>query len=195
MHRDLKKFLRSQIMKLTRRAGLVGITLSAAAILATTATLATTAASAAPTTPAIHRCTSGNTRVWLGSPGDGFAGGIAWQIEISNIGHHACTLFGYPGVSVVNGSGHQVGLPAAHAGHVTTVTIQPGGTSHVVLIVHDAGIVCPGHEVHGSSLRVFAPNQFNSELTPLSVAVCRHKVNMDVDAVHPNAGIPGFTAA
>jgi hypothetical protein len=183
-------------MKLTKRARLFGVGIGAATIVATTAGLAATTASAAPSSPALHRCFANAMRVWTGSPGDGFAGGTAWQLQISNIGRHACTLFGYPGVSAVNGAGHQVGLPASRrSSSEPLVTLSPGGTTHVVLIVHDAGIVCPGQAVGGVQLRVFAPNQFNAEVTPFSVEVCKHKVNMDVDAVHPGAGIPGFSGS
>ena len=184
-------------MKFTRRAGLVGVALSAAAILATTATLATTAASAAPAapaSPAISACNSAHTTVWTGSPGDGTLGHTYWQLEISNTGRHACTLFGYPGVSVLNGVGHQVGLPASHSGPKSLVTIPAGGTAHVVLVITDPGIVC-AHPVHGNLLRVFAPGQFHAELTPFSVSVCPHTVTMRVDAVHAGAGIPGFSAS
>lgn len=180
-------------MKLTRRAGLVGIALSAAAILAATATLATGAA-AAPSSPAVPSCTSNHMTVWTGSPGDGAAGHIFFQLQISNVGHHACTLFGYPGVSVLNSGGHQVGLPASHSGPKFLVTIPAGGTAHVLLTVTDPFIVC-AHPVHGSELRVFAPNQFNAERTPFSVLVCPHTVTLHVDAVHPGAGIPGFSAS
>jgi hypothetical protein len=133
--------------------------------------------------------------VWTGSPGDGFAGGAAWQVEISNIGHHACTLFGYPGVSELNGSGHQVGLPAAHGGPKALVVIPAGGTAHVVLIVHDTGIACPNSAVQGTLLRVFAPGQTKAEMTPFAISVCKHAVNLGVDAVHAGAGIPGFSAS
>jgi len=132
--------------------------------------------------------------VWTGQPGDDAAGHSFWQLQISNIGHHACTLFGYPGVSVVNNNGHQVGLPAGHIGARSLVTLPAGGTAHVVLVVTDPLIVC-AHPVHGSFLRVFAPNQFHAEKTPFSVSVCPHRVTLHVDAVHPGAGIPGFSAS
>lgn len=132
--------------------------------------------------------------VWTGQPGDAAAGHSYWQLQISNIGHHACTLFGYPGVSVLNGSGHQVGLPASHSGPKSLITLPAGGTAHVVLRVTDPFNVC-AHPVHGSLLRVFAPGQFHAELTPFSVAVCPHQVTMHVDAVHAGAGIPGFSTS
>jgi hypothetical protein len=178
-------------MKLTKRAGLLGATIGAAAMLATTGALA---ASAAPSGPATPRCTSASMAVWTGFPGDDAAGHSFWQLQISNVGHHACTLFGYPGVSVANGSGHQVGLPASHSGPKALVTIPAGGTAHVVLKVTDPFIVC-SHPVHGSQLRVFAPGQLHAKLTPFSVRVCPHSVTLHVDAVHPGAGIPGFSAS
>jgi hypothetical protein len=180
-------------MKLTQHASLVGVSIGAAAILATTAALATTA-SAAPSSPAVPRCTSANMTVWTGQPGDDAAGSSFWQLQISNVGHHACTLFGYPGVSVVNNSGHQVGLPAGHSGSKSLVTLPAGGTAHVVLRVTDPTIVC-AHPVDGSLLRVFAPGQFHAKTTPFSVSVCPHRVTLHVDAVHAGAGIPDFSTS
>jgi hypothetical protein len=132
-------------------------------------------------------------RLWTGEPGDGSLGHVAFEVEISNIGHHACTLRGYPGVSELNGNGKQVGRPASHSGPKSLVTIPVGGTSHFVLIVANAGIVCPGHQQHGTELRVFPPNQFKPERTPFFIDVCPHAVTMQVDAVHARAGIPDYS--
>jgi hypothetical protein len=176
---------------IARRRAAIGIGAVAATLLAGTATLAATAASAAPSTPAISRCTSPNTTVWTGEPGNGTAGSIYFELEISNTGNHACTLFGYPGVSAVNGTS-QVGLPASHSGPASVVTVPARGTAHVVLRVTDPGAVCV-HPVTGHELRVFAPGQFNAETTPFTVSVCPHNVTMHVDAVHANAGIPNFS--
>ncbi len=172
---------------------LVAAGLSAGALLVGGgAALTATAASAAPSAPATPACISSNLTVWTGSPGDDALGHSFWQVQISNVGHHACTLFGYPGVSAVNSSGHQVGKPAGHSGHKATVTIPAGGTSHFVLSVTDPFIVC-AHPVHATDLKVFAPGQFHAESTPFSVSVCRSKVTLRVDAVHAGAGIPGHT--
>ncbi len=167
----------------------------AATLLAGTATLAAAAAASAapssPAGPAIPRCVSSNTTVWTGFPGDGTAGSIYYEIEISNIGKHTCTLFGYPGVSAVNGN-TQVGLPASHSGSKSVVTIPASGTAHFLLRVIDPGAVC-AHPVSGNDLKVFAPGQFKAETTPFSVSVCPHNVTLHVDAVHANAGIPNFS--
>ncbi len=178
-------------MKLNRLIA-AGVGTAGAVVLATTATFAATAASAAPArlaAPAAAACVSSSLTVWTGSPGDGAAGHSFWQVEISNVGHHACGLLGYPGVSVLNGAGHQVGLPAGHGGSKPLVTIAAGGTAHFVLTVTDAPIVC-AHPVHGVLLKVFAPGEFKALLTPFSVSVCPHSVTLNVDAVHPGTGIP-----
>jgi hypothetical protein len=183
------------VMNLTARVSrrlAAGIGLACAAIALPTAALASSAAASAPSATAAAACRGASTEVWTGQPGDGTAGTSFFQLEISNIGHHACTLFGYPGVSAVNGSGKQVGLPASHSGNKALITIAPGGTAHVVLAVTDPGAVC-AHPVSGSELRVFAPGQTNSHRTPFAVSVCPHQVTLHVDAVHAGAGIPFFS--
>jgi hypothetical protein len=137
-------------------------------------------------------CGAASTQVWLGLPGDGTAGAVFYQLEISNVGHSTCSLFGYPGVSAVNGNGRQVGLPASHSGVRHTVILRPGATSHVVLAVGDAGAFC-AHPVQAAQLRVFPPNQTHSQLVELRVQVCPHRVTMHVLPVRPGTGIPNFT--
>src|SRR5262249_32919106 len=156
--------------------------------------LAATGALAAPSAPSAPRCSASHLTVWTGQPGDAAAGHAFFQVEISNIGHSACSLFGYPGVSLLNGSGHQVGLAASHSGPKSTVVIGPGGTSHFVLSVADPFIVC-AHPVKGNVLRVFAPGSFKANETEFSARVCPHKVTLHVDAVHAGAGIPGFSTS
>jgi hypothetical protein len=187
-------------MKLTQRATrclAFGAGAAATAILAVSAALAATTASAAPASPAgaaSPACTSAQTSVWTAQPGDGTAGSTYWQLEISNVGHHACSLYGYPGVSAIKGNGAQVGLPASHSGSKSVVTIPVGGTAHVVLRVIDPGAVC-SHPVSGQELKVFAPGQFKAETTPFAVSVCPHNVTLHVDAVHAGAGIPNYSTS
>ncbi|HUC60024.1 MAG TPA: DUF4232 domain-containing protein [Streptosporangiaceae bacterium] len=175
----------------SRRRLTFAIGAAAATLIAGTATLAAAAASAAPASPAIPQCVSHNTTVWTGLPGNGTAGSVYYELEISNIGRHACTLYGYPGVSAVNGT-TQVGLPAGHSGAKSVVTVPAGGTAHVVLRVTDPGAVCT-HPVTGHELKVYAPGQFHAETTPFTVSVCPHNVTLHVDAVHANAGIPNYS--
>jgi hypothetical protein len=143
---------------------------------------------------ATARCFASATTVWTAQPGNGAAGTTYWDLEFSNTGHHPCTLFGYPGVSASDSSGHTVGIPAMHSGTKVHVTIPPGGTAHVVLGVVDTGAVCGQHPLKAQFLKVYAPGQFAYHLTPFAVQVCPHRSTMRVDAVHPNAGIPGSSS-
>jgi hypothetical protein len=187
-------------MKLTSPAGrrlAVGVSLACAAVLLPAAALAASGGHAAQSRVTAARvvaapCHAAATEVWNAAQSNGAAGTIYWEFEISNIGHSACTLFGYPGVSEINIHGHQVGLPATHSGTKLLVTLAPGGTSHFLLAVHDAGAFCV-HPVTGSTLRVFPPGQKTSQLIEFPEAMCPHKSTMHVDAVHPGTGIPFFS--
>ena len=181
-------------MKFTRRAASLTVGLGVAAMLATTGTLAATGALAAPSAPRAAQCSPSHLTLWTGQPGDAAAGHAFFEVELSNVGHSACSLFGYPGVSLLNANGHQVGLPAGHSGARSTVVIARGGTAHFVLTVTDPGIVC-AHPVKGNVLKVFAPGTFHANLTEFSASVCPHKVTLHVDAVHAGTGIPGFSTS
>ena len=180
-------------MKFTRRAARLTVGLGAAAMLTASGAIAATGALAAPNAPAAQ-CTPNHLTVWTGQPGDAAAGHDFFQVQISNVGASTCTLFGYPGVSLLNNSGHQVGLPASHSGAKATVVLAPGSTSHFVLTVTDPFIVC-AHPVKGSILRVFAPGAFHANQTEFAASVCPHNVTLHVDAVHAGTGIPGFSTS
>src|SRR5215472_16158962 len=69
---------------------------------------AASAASAAPAvTPA---CSTGNLSVWVDvDQSSGAAGTITYPLELTNVSGHACTVFGYPGVSALRPNGKQLG--------------------------------------------------------------------------------------
>jgi hypothetical protein len=184
-------------MSLTSRLGrrlAVGIGLATAAVLLPAAALASSAAPVASdaASQAASRCHSAQTRVWFGLPADDATGHSFFQVQISNIGHAACTFRGFPGVSALNSHGNQVGRPASHHGHRVSVTLQPGGTAHFVLVVVSASLVC-NHPVQATDLRVFPPGQFAAQSIPLATQACAGKSVLSVDSVHSGAGIPGFT--
>jgi len=170
--------------------------------LATAAALLPAAALAAPSSPvasarsAAHQttrpCTSVHSRVWFGQPADHAAGHAYFQLQISNIGHSTCMFWGYPGVSALNSHGRQIGHAASHTGFRLSVTLKPGATTHMVLVVTDASAVC-SHPVQATEIRVFPPGQFHSQNVPLPTRQCIGRSVLSVDSVHPGTGIPGFT--
>lgn len=166
-----------------------GIALIMTAVL-TPAASAHTASSAA-----VSRCSAANTQVWLGDGlGGGVAGGVYYPLEFSNIGHRACTLAGYPGVSAYRGAS-QVGPAATRTGQRHgTVRLAPGATAHALLRITDWGVLC-SHEVVADGLRVFAPGQASSEPIPFSFGACAHRGVLSVGPVRAGVGIPGYTTS
>jgi hypothetical protein len=171
-----------------------GVGLTAAAILLPTAALASSAASSS-TAKASHpaaTCAAVNTKVWYGVPAGVATGHSFVEVQLSNVGHTTCSFFGYPGVSALNSHGIEVGKPASHAGPKITVTLARGETAHFVLTITDASLICM-HPVQATQIRVFPPGQFHAQRVPLATRQCIGRSVMQVDAVHPRAGIPDFS--
>ena len=120
-------------MKPTTRAarrGLAALALTAAAVAIPTTALAASGSPAKPAAAARAaaaaippRCGTAALTAWLGIPGDGYAGGVGYQLELSNTSNHTCSLYGFPGVSALAPGGHQLGR-AANRGHA--VAQSPG---------------------------------------------------------------------
>jgi Domain of unknown function (DUF4232) len=108
-------------------------------------------------------CPPGTLRVKLGLT-EGYAGGVYQVISFTNASSAACTLYGYPGVSLVTGPPYtQVGLAAKRntTPPVKLVTLAQGMAAIAVLQIVDArnypASTCG--PVQATNLRVFPPNQ------------------------------------
>jgi hypothetical protein len=176
---------------LRRLAIAVGVTSAAVLGVATAATAA--AGQPAASFPA---CATSQLTGWLGVPGNGAAGSVYYQLQLSNIGTSSCTLFGFPGVSAVNGSsGHQLGRAARrdYAKPATTQVLAPGATVHSLLRITDPGAIgCPTATATG--LKVYPPNQFAALFVPFRFQTCTGPYrNLTVRVVRHGAGIPGYS--
>jgi len=149
-----------------------------------------------PRVLAVAGCTSSSTTTWLGlGNGGGTLGTTFYPVEFSNTGRVACSLFGYPTVFAVSGAGRQIGLPSVAHGRRQLVVLQPGQTAHVVLGILDAGVLSGCQPRNGAFLKVVVPGQITATFIPsFTFTACANKSVLRVDAVHPRAGIPGFTA-
>jgi uncharacterized protein DUF4232 len=149
---------------------------------------------AAPASAA--RCTTAHLEIWLGlGEGGGTLGSVYYPLEFSNVGHHACTLNGYPGVSGFRTGGGQAGPGASRNGQPhATVTLAPGATAHAILRVVDAGALCSS-PVTAVGLKVFPPGARRSQSIDFSFAACPHSGVLIVGPVRAGVGIPGFTTS
>ncbi|MFI5897475.1 DUF4232 domain-containing protein [Actinoplanes sp. NPDC051513] len=168
-----------------REVGLICASTSPAPAPATTAPPPVTAA---PTTPppasageaggetGTPRCHTADLKVSIGQ-GEGAAGTLYTALVFKNATKHACTLFGYPGVSWVAGNdGHQVNVPFTRNSVDTksTVTLKPGAVAHATLATHDVGFFdaakCKPVDVRG--FRVYPSNETRAVFVALPTQVC-----------------------
>jgi Domain of unknown function (DUF4232) len=130
-----------------------------------------TPAAAAPSSPAAGTaCATSALRIKLG-PSDGYAGGVYQTIDFTNTSGSTCTLFGYPGVSLVTGPPYkQLGAPAKRSTSTSPrlVTLAPGATAHAVVQIVDAlNFPSPSCEpAKAAALKVYPPNQFTAVYLP-----------------------------
>ena len=182
-----------------RRTIIAGSIAAAAVALPTVALASSAASETAARTTAVHRCYQSELHAWLGVPGSGAAGSTYYELELSNVSHQTCTLYGYPGVSALT-SGVQDGSAADRgASHPKTlVYLAPGATAHVILQIADVGAYSPAacQPVTANELRVFAPGDFASLLVPFSFPACSSAgpVYLGVTTTLPGTGIPGYSS-
>jgi hypothetical protein len=164
-----------------RRVAAIAAGVAATGLIVATAAFATTSSGAARTSAAsVPACTAFGLGAWLAvGQGNGAAGTIFYPLELTNLSGHACSLFGFPGVSAVNLQGKQLGNPAnwEHTSTPRTVILAPGATAHTMLAYHDAAVTTePGcHPVNSAVLlRVFPPGQHTSTPAEYDLQSCSH---------------------
>jgi hypothetical protein len=149
--------------------------IGAVVIAAVASTRTSPALAASASTP---RCQTSGLVVWLNTQGNGAAGSVYYQLELTNLSGHGCTLFGYPGVSAVDLGGQQVGSAASrNAAHTPRlITLGNGKTATVVLRIADAdnfpASMC--RPVTAAGLRVYPPKQTAPRLVPFPFRACSH---------------------
>ena len=108
-------------------------------------------------------CATSSLNVTLGAP-SGYAGGVYQTIVFTNTSGATCTLYGYPGVSLVSAPPYtQIGLAAQRGGTapVKLITLATGASANAVLQIVDAlnfGSATCG-PTKAAFLRVYPPNQ------------------------------------
>jgi hypothetical protein len=138
---------------------------------------ATTADTAPAGAAAISGCPTSTLHLSFVS-GQG-AGGTAYlTYALTNVGRQTCTLFGYPGVSILNAAGHIVQHPAQRGGiqapnRVRLVTLAGGRQARFIVTSSDV-IPSPGctHAFTGTTLQVFPPNQRQALSVPRPGQFC-----------------------
>jgi len=156
-----------------------------------TPAVAAPSSSSAPAGP--PACPTSSLQVKLGV-GQGYAGGVYVVIDFTNTGASTCSLFGYPGVSLVKGPPYtQIGLAAKRS--TTTpkklVTLAPGATANALLQIVDA-LNYPSAScgpTKATALKIYPPNQTEPVYLPNTSSGCTKPVQiMYIGAVRPGSG-------
>src|SRR5690349_548150 len=71
---------------------------------------------------ALPECSTKNLRASVGGQ-DAGAGNIYTTLVLRNVGHGACVTRGYPGVSLVDSKGHQIGKAAVRVAAPTKLIV------------------------------------------------------------------------
>jgi uncharacterized protein DUF4232 len=124
------------------------------------------------------KCPTSGLVVWVNTDGDGTAGSIYYKLEFTNLSGASCTLTGYPGVSGIDLSGHQLGSAGGHdtSTAARTVTLANGATKTATLRVVEAGNFPSAqcHMTEAAGVRVYPPNQTASKIVPFPFYACTH---------------------
>jgi len=131
-----------------------------AATTAAKTVVADTTLTPAKETP-LTTCNSDELTLTTASSNANGAGTLALSLVLTNSGKRTCILGGFPGVSLVNDNGNQIGKPADRATNYTekTLTLKPGDSSTTTLTYTAEGNYDPGTCTDGATkLRVYPPN-------------------------------------
>jgi hypothetical protein len=105
------------------------------------------------------------------------AGSSFYPIELTNVSASPCTMYGYPGVSLVTSvRGGPVGAPATRnpARHAVLLTLAPGETASALLQVASAASFPASRckPVTARWLKVYPPGQYSALYYGFRVTAC-----------------------
>jgi len=124
----------------------------------------------------------------------GYAGGVYVVIDFTNTSGSTCTLYGYPGVSLVSGPPYtQIGLAAKRSTSTPKklVTLTSGATAHALLQIVDALNYPPAScgPTKATALKVYPPNQTVPVYLPNTSNGCTKPVQiLSIGTVQPGSG-------
>jgi ABC-type transport system substrate-binding protein len=103
-------------------------------------------------------CTADTLSGELGPPNSG-AGQVYNPLVLRNTGTSECVMRGFPGVSLLDAGGSQIGEPATREGSEgASVTLTPGAAASVTLHTANEGLGAPCDPT-SAEIRVFPPDQ------------------------------------
>ncbi len=174
-----------------------GMAAAAALVLVSVAPSAFSASRPSAATAATPKCGPADLGVWVARDQSDVAAGTAFfRLEFTNLSHHACTLYGFPGVSARASNGKLLGNPAARddAVKARTVRLAPGATGYALLAYSDVVTSNCTKKVTAAYLLVYAPDQFVANTAFWSLTACTaagQKNFLRIRVIAPGIGVVG----
>ena len=106
-------------------------------------------------------CNADELSLAIAVSSDGGAGTIAYNLVLTNVGKRTCILGGFPGVSLVNDNGNQIGTPAERASNYVDkkLTLAPNAKVKAVVSTSNSTNFSDGQCKEGAAkFRVYPPN-------------------------------------
>ncbi|WUH89060.1 DUF4232 domain-containing protein [Streptomyces sp. NBC_00433] len=145
----------------------------AAVVLAVAVAGAVPAAASAPVgqAPMTPMCTTSQLTGALGG-GDAGAGNLYRYLVLTNHSSTTCHLTGYPGVSLLDSAGRQIGAPAdRQRSSYTAVELRPGGSaSDTIHTINHQGTCLPA----SAKVRIYPPGNTAAMVIAGTVTNCDH---------------------
>ncbi len=131
-------------------------------------------AGATATGPALAPCTTADLALTATTAGAA-AGTHFLTVTLTNTSGAACSLAGFPGVSLIDGAGEQLGAPADRNPAITPaeVTLDPGRSAHTVIGIPNYQNFPEGRCTGPSTaLKVYPPDDYTALTVPIADYSC-----------------------
>ena len=120
----------------------------------------------------VPECSTHVLRATIGGQNAG-VGNIYTTLVLRNVGHVACLVQGYPGISLVDRHGRRIGRAARRiAAPTKPIRLKPGGTASTVIHTLNPGVGTSNCLAPSAALRVYPPDQRASLLVPVRLSEC-----------------------
>ncbi len=125
-----------------------------------------------PAASMLPRCQTAQLRGSLGAQNGG-AGSIFTPIVLRNVSRSTCTLFGHPGVSLLNRQYRQIGRSARwDPGTMGLIVLRPGNAASTTVRSLNPGVGTTDCLPPSTALRLYPPDQRASLIIPARLSEC-----------------------
>jgi sugar lactone lactonase YvrE len=125
-----------------------------------------------PQTTGVRECTTGLLHATIGATQHG-AGSVFTTLVLRNVGHAACFVQGYPGVSLLDRAGRQIGRPATRTPSAAKrIVLRPGQAASTTIHTLNPGVGTTKCLAPSAALRVYPPDQRTSLRVKARLSEC-----------------------